>query len=195
MIRSVDLCLALVLVLLLTPLLILLYVACFIDSKSPIFVQQRVGRYGVNFGLLKFRTMALGTPNGLTHEVSTKYITRLGNILRRTKLDELPQLVNVIAGNMSFVGPRPGLPCDRNLSEARKRMGLLDVRPGITGLAQIHGVDMSLPAEMLELDKRLAGQLTLRFYFYLLFSTIRYVLNAMFFAPPRSQLQCSNEKE
>lgn len=122
------------------------------DGGSPIFAQERVGRYGRPFTCYKFRTMALGTVQAATHEVSAGAVTRLGAHLRRLKIDELPQLWNVLKGEMGLIGPRPCLPSQRELIELRQAAGILNVRPGISGLAQVAGIDMSNPARLVEWD-------------------------------------------
>jgi lipopolysaccharide/colanic/teichoic acid biosynthesis glycosyltransferase len=119
-----------------------------IDGSSPLFRQERVGRFGRPFQLYKLRTMRPDSPNLPTHESSTSHVTPLGRFLRRTKADELPQLVNVLRGDMSFVGPRPCLPGQIELIDRRDELGVSALRPGITGVSQIAGLDMSRPAEL-----------------------------------------------
>ena len=134
-------------------LLIALYVR--LDSSGPaIFAQTRIGCGGRQFTCYKFRTMTTGTQNLATHEVAASAITRAGAFLRRTKLDELPQLFNVFANDMSFVGPRPCLPVQDELLAERERRGVLYSKPGITGLAQINGIDMSDPPRLAAWDDR-----------------------------------------
>ncbi len=141
-------------VLLLFPFVALLIL---IDSRGPVlFCQIRVGYRQSLFKLYKFRTMALGTGDLPSHLAGARTITRAGFWLRRTKLDELPQLINVLRGEMSFVGPRPCLPTQTELIERRAALGVFNLRPGITGISQIHGVDMSDPVS---LAKRDAGYL------------------------------------
>lgn len=124
------------------------------DSPGPgIFRQQRVGRGQRPFWCLKIRTMPVGTPNVPTHEVSQRGLTRIGQFLRASKLDELPQLLNVLRGEMSLVGPRPCLPSQTELIAARERRGVFTVRPGITGLAQVSGIDMSSPDKLARFDE------------------------------------------
>lgn len=124
-----------------------------LESPGPgLFRQTRVGRNRRPFVLYKLRTMANNTGNHPSHEVPPAAITRLGALLRRTKLDELPQLLNVLRGDMSFVGPRPCLPSQEVLISERARRGVYDVRPGITGPAQIAGMDMSTPVELAQAD-------------------------------------------
>lgn len=128
---------------------------------NPLFVQTRVGRRGALFRLLKLRTLRSGTPHLPSHEVGLGNITRLGRLLRRTKLDELPQVWNVLTGDMSFVGPRPCLPSQVRLIERRKATGADAVRPGITGPAQLAGIDMSEPDRLAEIDGIYAASATL----------------------------------
>lgn len=119
---------------------------------SPIFAQMRVGIGGRPFTCYKLRTMYAGTANLPTHQTQGSAITPVGSYLRKWKLDELPQLYNVLIGDMSLVGPRPCLPSQIGLIEARGRMGVDKVLPGITGLAQVRGVDMSEPETLAAVD-------------------------------------------
>jgi len=124
-----------------------------LESHGPaIFRQERVGQYGEVFTLYKFRSMAQNTHVLPTHLVSAQSLTRVGAFLRRTKLDELPQLWNVLRGEMSLVGPRPGLPSQAELTEQRMQQRVLELRPGITGPAQVAGVDMSDPILLASVD-------------------------------------------
>lgn len=122
------------------------------DGGAAVFRQIRVGRDRRQFVLYKLRTMSIGTGNRASHEVSAAQITGVGRILRRTKLDELPQLLNVLKGDMSFVGPRPCLPSQDVLVTEREKRGVYAVRPGITGPAQLAGIDMSTPTLLAEAD-------------------------------------------
>lgn len=131
------------------------------DSGPAVFKQVRVGRDRKPFILYKLRTMSVGTADRASHEISKSQITPVGRILRKTKLDELPQLVNVLRGEMSFVGPRPCLPSQEVLVAERERRGVYRVRPGITGPAQLAGIDMSAPVELAETDARYAIRVTL----------------------------------
>ncbi|MEX1033240.1 MAG: sugar transferase, partial [Cellvibrionaceae bacterium] len=124
-----------------------------ISSSGPaIFAQERVGKHGRIFTCYKFRTMAVGTRQAGTHEVSSASITTAGAFLRRTKLDELPQVINLLKGELRLVGPRPGLPVQDQLYNAREAIGVFAVTPGITGWAQIHDVDMSDPDKLARWD-------------------------------------------
>ena len=121
-------------------------------TRTRDFSHTRVGRHGKPFTLYKLRTMYQETAQGPTHVVGSATVTSIGPLLRRSKLDELPQLVNVLKGEMSLVGPRPCLPIQHELIAARKRVAALSVRPGITGLAQVNSVDMSDVAKIAALD-------------------------------------------
>ncbi|MEO1720096.1 MAG: sugar transferase, partial [Pseudomonadota bacterium] len=151
--RAFDLCLAVPGLIILAPVIAVAAIAVRLDSRGPsIFAQKRVGRDGVAFTLYKLRTMAQETAERPTHEVSANALTRVGDVLRRTKIDELPQLLNVIRGDMSLVGPRPCLAGQTTLLEERARRGVLAARPGMTGLAQVNGVDMSTPTLLAKID-------------------------------------------
>jgi len=154
------------------PLLLLLTFIGLLDTGSPLFRQVRVGRDQKPFTLWKFRTMRLDTASVATHLASKSSITRFGHFLRRTKLDELPQLWNVLKGEMSLVGPRPGLFNQEELTRERALREVFKVRPGITGLAQISEIDMSTPELLAETDQRMLQHLTLRAYFKYIVLTI-----------------------
>jgi len=139
------------------PLLLIFLVWIRLESPgAAIFAQTRIGQGGRPFTCYKLRTMYLETPDLPTHLIKDTALTPLGRRLRRLKLDELPQLYNVLIGDMSLVGPRPCLPSQTELIEARRRLGALAIRPGITGLAQVKGVDMSDPQRLAELDAKYA---------------------------------------
>jgi len=153
--RAFDLAVSAAGLLISAPLLCLLAVAVKLTSKGPaLFCQRRVGRGQRAFVCLKLRTMHAGTPSVPTHEAPAGSMTRLGAFLRRWKLDELPQLWNVLKGEMSLVGPRPCLPDQHELIGERRERGVFTIRPGVTGLAQVSGVDMSDPVRCAELDAR-----------------------------------------
>lgn len=164
MIRTFDIVLSLLGLVVGAPVLIALAIIGMFDTGSPIFRQVRVGRHQQPFTLVKFRTMAQGTASVPTHLASSSSVTRFGSFLRRTKLDELPQLWNVLKGEMSLVGPRPGLFNQQELTNERAKRGVFAVRPGITGLAQVRGVDMSTPALLAEMDQKMISSLTLAAY-------------------------------
>ena len=154
------------------PLLLLLILIGLFDTGSPLFRQERVGRHKKPFVLVKFRTMKKDTVSVASHLASASAITSFGRFLRRSKLDELPQLWNVLKGEMSLVGPRPCLFNQEELIEERARRGVLAARPGITGLAQVNDIDMSTPALLAETDQKMLQNLNLAAYFRYIFLTI-----------------------
>lgn len=154
---------------------VILVVALLVRLTSPgpaLFRQHRVGRGEVLFVCYKLRTMALDTPVLGTHEVPVAHVTPIGRWLRRLKLDELPQLWNVLCGEMSLVGPRPCLPSQVELIEARRARGVYTVRPGVTGPAQVIGLDMSTPRELAEKDAVWASAPNLVDYFRFVVLTV-----------------------
>jgi O-antigen biosynthesis protein WbqP len=151
--RALDLTLAALLTPVLLPVAGIIAVAITVDSGGPaLFRQKRVGRNGAPFTIYKFRTMQRNTADAPSHLSSRAQLTRLGPLLRRAKLDEIPQLINIFRGDMSFVGPRPCLTSQTELIEARTRLGVSGLKPGITGPGQIAGLDMSAPEELARAD-------------------------------------------
>ncbi len=134
------------------PLLLLIAATRLTSRGAGLFAQERLGRHCKPFTCYKIRTMFADTPVAATHEISAASVTPLGRWLRRTKLDELPQLWNVLRGEMSLVGPRPCLPSQLELIKKRQEKGVFQVRPGITGKAQIAGIDMSDPTLLSQID-------------------------------------------
>lgn len=171
MIRFLDFIFSLIGLVLGFPILLILYIVGLFDTGSPVFMQERVGREGQPFILMKFRTMAVDTASVASHLASLSSITRFGQFLRRTKLDELPQLWNVLTGEMSLVGPRPCLFSQEELIIERQQLGVLSARPGITGLAQVNNIDMSTPKLLAETDARMLGSFTVSAYFKYIFMT------------------------
>lgn len=152
-VRALDITAALVILVPLIPLLAILCLVIRFDSPgSAIFTQTRVGKNQVPFTLYKFRTMKFDTVAAGTHEVSISAVTKIGRFLRKTKLDELPQAVNLLRGEMTLVGPRPCLPIQDELIKARSTFGVYTMKPGITGYSQIRGIDMSRPQELAKSD-------------------------------------------
>ncbi len=143
--RGIDCILSLIGLIILSPILLIIAVIIKVTSPGPIlFRQERVGKNNEHFRIMKFRTMRIDTPNDCpTHllENPDQYITKIGHILRKTSLDELPQLWNIFVGDMAVIGPRPSLPNQYDLNELRDQNGASAVRPGLTGLAQISGRD------------------------------------------------------
>jgi len=172
LLRIMDVGLATSALFLASPLLVVLCIAGFFDTGSPLFLQKRVGRQQKPFVLVKFRTMRLETMSVATHLAEPEAITPFGNFLRRSKLDELPQLWNVVLGEMSMVGPRPCLFSQQELIACRAARGAFKVRPGITGLAQVQGVDMSTPELLAEKDQQMLETMSMRNYFWYLILTV-----------------------
>lgn len=172
MFRFFDFTFALLGLIFALPVLLAIYVLGLFDTGSPLFRQERVGRHQKPFVLVKFRTMKIDTASVASHLASSASITRMGAFLRKTKLDELPQLWNVLKGEMSLVGPRPGLFNQQELTTERAQRGVFDVRPGITGLAQLSDIDMSTPKLLAETDQRMIRELTLAHYFKYILMTV-----------------------
>ncbi len=172
MLRLLDVVLACGGLMLLWPVLLVLCVLGWLDTRSPLFRQERVGRHQRPFVLVKFRTMRVGTASVASHLASSSAITPLGAFLRRTKLDELPQLWNVLLGDMSLVGPRPGLFNQKELTAARSAHGVFAARPGITGLAQVNGIDMSTPELLAQTDAQMLRELSVTNYFRFIVLTV-----------------------
>lgn len=160
--RACEFALAVPAAVLALPLVTALLLAVRLETPGPpLLVQQRVGRGGRTFRLFKIRTMFRDAPHVASHEVGANRVTRLGSVLRRLKLDEVPQLLNVINGTMSFVGPRPCLPSQTELISERERRGLFALRPGVTGPGQIAGIDMSTPGLLAQTEADYFAEATL----------------------------------
>ena len=172
MLRFLDIVLAGLGLLVALPLMAILFMIGLFDTGAPLFKQTRVGRYQKPFTLVKFRTMRPDTQSVATHLANPAAVTPMGAFLRRTKLDELPQLWNVLKGEMSLVGPRPCLFNQTELIEDRATRGVFAARPGITGLAQINGIDMSIPRLLAETDARMLQDLGLSAYFTYIIKTV-----------------------
>ena len=173
MIRFFDFIFALCGLLLSSPLLIIIVIVGLFDTGSPLFIQTRVGKYQRPFKLIKFRTMATNTASVASHLVDKSATTRLGRWLRKTKLDELPQLINVLKGEMSLVGPRPNLFNQTELITQREKLGVYQVLPGITGLAQIRNIDMSTPELLAKTDQQMIATLSIASYLNYIFLTVK----------------------
>lgn len=151
--RLVDYAFALTILIAFWWVLLLSWAAVKRDSPGPgLFGQPRIGRHGKVFTCWKFRTMQVGTAQAGTHEVSAASVTKVGAFLRRTKLDELPQVWNILRGEIALIGPRPCLPVQTQLIDERQKRGVLDILPGISGLAQVEGIDMSDPVRLARRD-------------------------------------------
>lgn len=154
------------------PVLFIIYVLGIFDTGSPLFRQERVGRHKKPFILLKFRSMRPDTVSVASHLADASAITPFGSFLRRTKLDELPQLWNVLKGEMSLVGPRPCLFNQTDLINERASLAVFEAKPGITGLAQLSNIDMSTPKLLAEADASMLQSLNLSLYFKCIFMTV-----------------------
>lgn len=155
-----------------SPILLVLITIGYFDTGSPIFRQERVGKSKKPFQLVKFRSMHVNAPSVATHLASVSSITPFGSFLRKSKLDELPQLWNVLLGDMSLVGPRPNLYNQDDLIKERNSRGVYSVRPGITGLAQINKIDMSTPQLLAETDAKMIQELNTIVYFKYILLTV-----------------------
>lgn len=176
--RLIDFIIAALGLIFLAPLLLVVWALIRLNSPGDAYFRQcRVGRHEKPFTCLKFRTMHSGTGDRPTHETSSDNVTSIGRTLRRYKLDELPQLLNVLAGHMSLVGPRPCLPGQHELIAARRATGAFDVRPGITGLAQIRGVDMQTPTRLARIDGHYARSRSLCGDLAIIASTFAHVIS------------------
>lgn len=179
--RFLDLALSFFAILILLLPMALLAIAIKLDSRGPVFfVQKRVGKGKKHFNILKFRTMRIDTPHDApTHELTDpkRWITRVGGFLRKTSLDELPQIFNIFLGQMSIIGPRPALWNQYDLIEERDKYGANDVRPGLTGWAQINGRDeLAIPVKA-ALDgvyiERMSFAFDVKCFFGTIFSVLR----------------------
>ncbi|MBU5343519.1 sugar transferase [Caldifermentibacillus hisashii] len=180
--RFIDIILSFIGLIILSPIFLILIVAIKLDSKGPVlFKQKRVGIHKTHFNILKFRTMKINTPKDTpTHLLRNpdQYITRVGKFLRKTSLDELPQIWNIFVGQMSIIGPRPALWNQYDLIAERDKYGANDIRPGLTGWAQINGRD-ELPIEVkAKLDGEYVEKLSLGMDIKCFFGTIINVLKS-----------------
>ena len=172
MTRIFDVLFSFIGLVLLSPILFVLFIIGYFDTGSPIFRQERVGKDKKPFNLMKFRSMNQNAPSVATHLASPSSITPFGSFLRKSKLDELPQLWNVLVGEMSLVGPRPNLFNQEELIEERESISVYSVRPGITGLAQINKIDMSTPKLLAQTDAKMINELNILIYFKYIFLTV-----------------------
>ncbi len=171
-IRLFDIILASVGLIVLLPFAFLFVPLLYLETGSPFFLQKRLGQGKKPFTLIKLRTMTQGTASVATHLVPPTSVTQVGKYLRASKLDELPQLFNVLSGQMSIVGPRPCLITQHAVVEERQKLNVFSIKPGITGLAQINGIDMSDPSKLAELDGILVTNFSLKMYVSIILQTI-----------------------
>ena len=172
MIRCFDFLFSLLGLIFLSPILFFVFFIGLFENGSPLFIQKRIGYNFKSFLLIKFRTMPVGVRSAGTHLIKDIQLSSFGYFLRRTKIDEIPQLFNVLCGNMSLVGPRPCLFNQRKLISERKKRGVFKVRPGITGLAQVSGINMKTPTLLAKTDQKMIKGINLYKYFYYIFKTI-----------------------
>ena len=180
MIRLLDIFLSFFGLFVFSPILFLVMTLGYFDTRSPLFFQKRVGVNKKIFVLVKFRTMRVDADSVGTHLSDPSFITPLGQFLRISKIDELPQLWNVLKGEMSLVGPRPCLPNQKKLIDERVKRGIYGVRPGITGLAQIQGIDMSTPKLLAQTDLKMIKKMSFFYYCYYILLTAFHILNKNF---------------
>ncbi len=177
--RAFDFTVSLMLIIILFPVFVLISLIVLIDSGTPvIFRQYRVGKDNKLFYIYKFRTMRKNTRNAATADLkdADKYITKSGRFLRKTSLDELPQLINVLLGDMSFVGPRPLIPEEKEIRELRKKYNVYSVCPGITGLAQVNGRDNLSILEKALFDKEYVDKQSMLLDIKIMLKTVFVVL-------------------
>jgi len=172
MIRIFDFLFSSIGLIFLSPLIILIFFIGLFENSSPLFIQSRVGYNLKSFSLIKFRTMPMGVRSAGTHLIKNIQLSPFGYFLRGTKIDEIPQLLNVLKGDMSLVGPRPCLFNQKKLISERKKKGVFKVRPGITGLAQISGINMKTPTLLAKTDQKMIKSMSLYNYSYYIFKTI-----------------------
>lgn len=172
-IRVLDLLLSLAGVVLFLPIiLITMLLVILIDGHSPLFIQERLGKNKKPFKIFKIRTMVPETPDTPSHKANPSQITKLGLILRKYKLDELPQLINVIKGDMSIIGPRPSIDKENKAITLREKRGIYNFKPGITGLATVKKIDLSKPRYAVRLDEMTMKNLNPCFYLLLIALTL-----------------------
>jgi len=180
--RIADFILTFTALIMLYPALLLISLLIKIDSKGPVFfTQQRLGENGVLFNIYKFRSMKTETPRDLATDKlgdPTQYLTRIGKFIRKTSMDELPQLINILRGDMSFVGPRPALYNQYELIEARRRFGIHRLKPGLTGYAQIMGRDFISDEQKVAYDKYYLDHISFALDLKILYLTFFKVLKA-----------------
>lgn len=179
---AIDVVIAAVMLVILAPLLLVVAILIRLGSTGPaIYRQNRVGRFGKTFVMYKFRTMQADAPVLSTEDMQKQIaipFTRIGPFLRKTSLDELPQLLNILRGQMSFIGPRPSLPSQEDVNNLRVQMGVQGVRPGITGLAQVMGRDDLDNQSKVQYDAEYCNKMSVWFDIKILGMTVAAVLFA-----------------
>lgn len=179
--RIFDFILSLIAFIVFSPIILIISIIIKLTSPGPIFFKQRrIGKNNKEFEILKFRTMRIDTPNVATHLLENPdiYITSIGKFLRKTSLDELPQLINIIKGEMSIVGPRPALYNQYDLKDMRTKVGVHKLVPGLTGWAQINGRDEIPLADKVNLDKEYLHKNNILLDIKIIFMTVISVLKS-----------------
>ena len=173
--RIVDLLVSILGLLILFPVIMIFVFLIYLEDRhNPFYIAKRIGKGGLNFKMIKLRSMVINADkNGVdSTSINDSRITKIGQKVRKYKLDEIPQLWNVLIGDMSLVGPRPCLFSQRDLLAERKARGITMNKPGITGLGQLHGIDMRNPKRLACLDRRMMSSLSLESYFKYLSKTV-----------------------
>ena len=179
--RLFDFLMSLIAIIILSPVILIVALAVKFTSPGPmLFKQRRIGKDNIEFKIYKFRTMRIDTPNVPTHllENPEQWITPIGKFLRKTSLDELPQLFNILKGEMSIVGPRPALYNQLDLKEMRTKVGVHKLVPGLTGWAQINGRDEIPLSLKVSLDKEYLDRMSFFFDIKIIFMTVLSVLKS-----------------
>jgi len=175
--RLLDFVLAGSALVVLSPLMLLTAAAIWLEDRgTPFFRQERVGQRGKPFRIVKFRSMPLGTPSVPSDAAKSLRVTRVGGFIRRTNIDELPQLWNVLRGDMSLVGPRPALPSQSSLVTLRRQRGADRVAPGLTGLAQVNAYDGMPELEKVDWDSRYERSVSMLGDLRIMLATVGYLM-------------------
>ena len=171
-----EILISIILLIILIPIFIIVSLGIFLDSGSPIiFRQKRIGMGNIEFYLYKFRTMPIDTKEIMSSKANDLKINKFGKLLRRLSIDELPQLINILKGEMSLIGPRPILVSMKEMSEKRKHLKINSLKPGITGLAQINGHDEMTEQEKIDYDLKYLQSVSIIFDLKILLFTILYI--------------------
>ena len=173
--RLCDILAVLTLFLVISPIILIIAICIkFYDGGPIIFKQNRIGKDGAEFKFMKFRSMPVNTPNVVSTQTAVLKVTPIGKLIRRTNLDEIPQFINVLKGDMSIIGPRPSLPSQTSLLELRKQNGSIKLRPGLTGWAQVNAYDYMPEEEKARLDGEYYQKFGLWMDLRIILGTIKY---------------------
>ena len=177
LIRVIDILFSIVGLIISTPFLFLIcLVNLIIFRNNPIFFQERIYAYNKSFIMVKLRTLPVNTPDLPTHLINQRDTSSYLYILRKFKIDELPQLIHVLSGKMSLVGPRPCLKTQTELINERSKRNIHKDKPGITGIAQVYGMNMSNPKKLASFEYKYHKKQTICSYFYVIYLTIKFIL-------------------